>query len=118
MAHRRGRPQLYDSSSEHALIERNAQLDALAQQLVSDFDAMPPKKREETVAYVRLLLDEEGRDHLRQRRRVPSPLAFLAHHVYGVWVDWMPAHLQVAPPPTVIETIDDRWYKALAEVTQ
>lgn len=95
MANRQGRPRTWGAAEQQGSTEA-ASLSQTVQRMRAEFEAMPPKKQIETVELVERCLADERRDIQLQRRRAPSPLAYLAVEVYGIAVEWVPDHARKA----------------------
>ena len=89
MTNRQGRPRTWCVGEADATEASNCLSDTV-DRLRAEFEAMPPKKKQETLERVAFFVEEERRDIQRQRRRAPSPLAYLAVQVYGIAVEWVP----------------------------
>lgn len=78
-------------------------LDQTIERMQAEFAVMQDWRKREIIAYVQRLLEDERCDIKRQRRRVPSPLAYIAEPVYGIHVAWLPAQHQVTAPEIEVE---------------
>lgn len=87
----RGRPRASQSIDPVEEARVRASLFETADRIRADMESMLPSTRMLVLAYVRARLDDERRDFALQRRVVPSPLARIAQHAYGISVAWMPA---------------------------
>ncbi|MBK9944235.1 MAG: hypothetical protein IPP13_21755 [Kouleothrix sp.] len=85
----RGRPAVDPYNKE---VREEVRLARQARAAREEFLTLPETIQQETVARVRRILGESS-----QRRAFPSPLARMAHYVYGVAVPWLVPEAEIWP---------------------